>query len=49
MAKKTKEKDKDRPLWEPDADGEYHLGDLMYRIEELKQKDRENARKTTKN
>jgi hypothetical protein len=42
MKKKTKEKD---PLWKPDKNGEYHLGDLMYRLEELKQKDKENARK----
>ena len=31
------------PIWKPDNKGEYHLGDLMYNLEEAKQKRKERS------
>lgn len=32
--------EENKPLWSPDSEGDFHLGDLMYNLEELKRKDR---------
>jgi len=28
----------DEPLWKPDINGDFHLGDLMYNMQKLKEK-----------
>ena len=33
-----RKKKKGEPLWKPDKYGEYHLGDLMYAIEDAKKR-----------
>ena len=34
-----------KKLWEPDKNGEFHLGDLMYNLEKIKSKRKKSKQK----
>jgi len=45
---KSKNDPRKKPLWSPDKNNEFHLGDLMYNIEKCKELNRKDKKKNAK-